>query len=349
MLTRDSARDRGAAGTARLLPVFVLWVPVAAVVALTIGDAFPAGPGSEISLVYFKGGDMGVHLAGVGAFVLLASTSASARRIPEPLFWLLWMLDVVVVGVITRGGMFAADGRLRRVPVRAIGPAVRAPAADRRRSCFVAVALVNPTIDLGLERRLSLGQVIDNVTSVLGDRGQTGRGRAAPGHEELPAEVVATIVDYTVQRALLLDRQGVRHQPRRRGRVPGDGRPRVARAAQRARRGARPHGRPGPRSVDPPQRRLGRGRCSDGRSADRVRDPFLARIAAWLFLYWVAMLVNASFDPYLQGPQGGIWYWTVIGAGFFLTSRCAPTGRSRSRDRRRRPAVRVSAASAEST
>jgi hypothetical protein len=27
------------------------------------------------------------------------------------------------------------------------------------------------------------------------------------------------------------------------------------------------------------------------------------------------MMVNASFDPYLQGPQGGVWYWVIIGAG----------------------------------
>ena len=25
--------------------------------------------------------------------------------------------------------------------------------------------------------------------------------------------------------------------------------------------------------------------------------------------------MNASFDVYLQGPMGGIWYWSIIGLG----------------------------------
>ncbi|MFL5330791.1 MAG: O-antigen ligase family protein [Gemmataceae bacterium] len=31
--------------------------------------------------------------------------------------------------------------------------------------------------------------------------------------------------------------------------------------------------------------------------------------------YWLAFMINASFDVYLEGPMGGIWYWTVYGFG----------------------------------
>jgi hypothetical protein len=27
------------------------------------------------------------------------------------------------------------------------------------------------------------------------------------------------------------------------------------------------------------------------------------------------MVINTSFDPYLEGPQGSIWFWTVFGLG----------------------------------
>lgn len=27
------------------------------------------------------------------------------------------------------------------------------------------------------------------------------------------------------------------------------------------------------------------------------------------------MLINLSFDVYLEGPVGGMWFWTVIGLG----------------------------------
>jgi hypothetical protein len=47
----------------------------------------------------------------------------------------------------------------------------------------------------------------------------------------------------------------------------------------------------------------------------RVGNDFWCRVDIWLLVYWIAMLVNTSFDPYLEGPQGGIWFWAVIGVG----------------------------------
>jgi hypothetical protein len=55
-------------------------------------------------------------------------------------------------------------------------------------------------------------------------------------------------------------------------------------------------------------------------------DPRLAVIGALLFVYWVAMLVDTSFDPYLEGPQGGIWFWVVFGLGL-VVMRIAPRRR----------------------
>jgi len=47
----------------------------------------------------------------------------------------------------------------------------------------------------------------------------------------------------------------------------------------------------------------------------RAGDARLAAIGAWILLYWFAMTVNTSFDPYIEGPQGGIWFWAVFGLG----------------------------------
>jgi O-antigen ligase len=49
--------------------------------------------------------------------------------------------------------------------------------------------------------------------------------------------------------------------------------------------------------------------------ARRDRQMFWAQIDAWLLFYWLAMIINANFDPYLEGPQGGIWFWSIFGAG----------------------------------
>ncbi len=50
----------------------------------------------------------------------------------------------------------------------------------------------------------------------------------------------------------------------------------------------------------------------------RRGETVLAATAAWLLLYWVAMMIDTSVDPYIEGPQGGIWFWAVIGAGLVV-------------------------------
>jgi hypothetical protein len=52
----------------------------------------------------------------------------------------------------------------------------------------------------------------------------------------------------------------------------------------------------------------------------RAGDLQLAALGGWIFAYWVAMLVDTSFDPYLEGPQGGIWFWVIFGLGLVVMS-----------------------------
>jgi hypothetical protein len=35
----------------------------------------------------------------------------------------------------------------------------------------------------------------------------------------------------------------------------------------------------------------------------------------FLLAYWTALITRASFDVYLEGPVGGIWFWTIYGVG----------------------------------
>jgi len=50
----------------------------------------------------------------------------------------------------------------------------------------------------------------------------------------------------------------------------------------------------------------------------RTGDTKVAAVGAWILVYWTATMVNTSFDPYLEGPQGGIWFWTLIGLGLTI-------------------------------
>ena len=29
----------------------------------------------------------------------------------------------------------------------------------------------------------------------------------------------------------------------------------------------------------------------------------------------IAFMINAAFDVFLEGPMGGIWFWTIYGVG----------------------------------
>jgi O-antigen ligase len=53
--------------------------------------------------------------------------------------------------------------------------------------------------------------------------------------------------------------------------------------------------------------------------AKRAGELRLAALLTWVLAYWAAVLVNASFDPYLESPQGGIWFWCVFAYGIALT------------------------------
>jgi hypothetical protein len=46
------------------------------------------------------------------------------------------------------------------------------------------------------------------------------------------------------------------------------------------------------------------------------------------------MVINMAFDVYLEGPQGGIWFWSVLGLGVAALT-------IQDRQRRREPALQT--------
>jgi O-antigen ligase len=51
----------------------------------------------------------------------------------------------------------------------------------------------------------------------------------------------------------------------------------------------------------------------------RRRDRVVwSRVALWCFVYWLAMVVDSCFDVALEGPQLGIWFWSLMGFGVAL-------------------------------
>jgi hypothetical protein len=49
--------------------------------------------------------------------------------------------------------------------------------------------------------------------------------------------------------------------------------------------------------------------------ARRRRDEHWAGLFLFLFAYFAAFAINGSFDVFIEGPMGGIWFWTIFGVG----------------------------------
>jgi len=49
--------------------------------------------------------------------------------------------------------------------------------------------------------------------------------------------------------------------------------------------------------------------------SNRIRSSFWSNLYLWIFCYWLTLIINMSFDVYIEGPQGGIWFWAIIGFG----------------------------------
>ncbi|MFL5751330.1 MAG: O-antigen ligase family protein [Chloroflexota bacterium] len=293
----------------RLIPVFLLWVPVAAL--LTLFVSLPNVPGSAVPIVVFKGGDFGVHLAGIAAFIFLGLYAAGRGiRLPEPLIWIPWLFAVAVAGILNRGGLVAAS--------MAAATLLYVRAATRWLAVIfiavilmVPVILIDPRIELGTGREISVGQMVDNVTSLFGEADNPG----LEGTKEFRLRWWSTIVGYTIGGPYFWTGKGYGINL-----ADDDGFQPTADHSLRA-----PHnthieilarsGVPGLLLWIVLQAAYG---LSLLRAAARARargDTAWVPVLGFIFIYWLAALMNASFDPYLQGPQGGIWFWSMFGVG----------------------------------
>jgi len=295
----------------RLLLPLVFWLPVAAVLTVSFGDQLPSVPGSEIPFVSFKAGDAGVQLGGVAAFVLvgLAGRSPAWTVTRESLFWIGWLLSAGLSSALNRGAMIAAS------------TAVLALLFVRRGSSgllalAVAVLLLssawvlNPQVDIGADRKLSIQQFAENAVSIV-----TASGEDNEGTKIWRLAWWDKIIDYTVDGPYrwtgkgyginLADDDGFQ--------VNADGSLRAPHSANfefLARSGV-----PG----------LGLWLLlllayavtilRAARVAAATGQHFYLAVLGWVFVYWIAAVVNMSVDVYLGGPQGGIWFWSMIGVG----------------------------------
>lgn len=267
--------------------------------------SLPMLPGTNVTALSAKGGDIMVHIAGCCAFIMVGMGRMNWKLA------LLLLVDLAIIMVSNRGGMISWAIALSLVMM------LRPPQLKLSKLVYgfavliTILALWNPTFQLQERRSISLEQVWTNVMSIFVE----SEDSALKGTKEWRLQWWGEIIDYTVFGEYFLfgkgfginlaNSDGYQVEEEDALRSPHNGHMTVLARA----------GVPGFALW-----LLFHGvwffqmffTCLEAR---RSGDYNWAGIFLFLMAYWLAFMVNSSFDVFLEGPMGGIWFWSIMGAG----------------------------------
>ncbi len=305
----------------RALPWFLLWAPVAVALDRGFSDAVPNVPDSDTSLFSFKPGDFAVHAALAIAFLWLADERPRGR-VPSRVRVLtaLGLVGVFVAGSQNRGGLLAALTILliTMVFLRERGQLVYA--AVFTLGALLAVALVlDLRVNLGA-REVSAQQMLANAQSLLGAE----EDHDLTGTVAWRLELWGAVFDDVAYGDLFVTGWGFG--------------PNLGELYGVAGEGEQPLRSPHNSHLNVLARMGVSGAVAwgllwlvwFGAVGSRVgpRHDVLpgsqAALAAWALAAIAGMLVNAVFDPTLEGPQVAVWFWSLTG---FATALLVGAGR----------------------
>lgn len=301
---------------------FVVWIACAFPFYIFLGDMLPRwpwGPEEGTPVIVFKGGDVGVQLAGIIAFFLV-TVPAMPRRNPLLSTWVTlpcWLVSFVVAASINRGGFLALliatafsayCARLKRVAVLGLvfGLFVLFGA-------FSSANDVLPEYRRG-DRAISIEQLSTNIQSMFTDVDNFG----GTGTKRWRLEWWGSIISYTFDGEYfwtgkgfgvnLADDDGFQVTSDRSLRSPHNGHLTIL-----ARMGV-----PGFTVWILFLLTLLFRLWKRYKKWKRLAEDFHAGVCAWVLTFLGAALINATFDVYLEGPMGGIWFWSVVGLAIGL-------------------------------
>ena len=292
----------------RFVPWLLVLLPAFWVVDQLWNRWLPTWPWApDVRVILLKGGDCLVHLTGVLAFWV----SGLAGRVPA---WqvALFAMTAIAVGTSNRGGL------LTLLVVGTLCFMLR-PRSGAMRSLIIGAAAVfmvaaASNIDIqvpGESRTMSTWQLMENVTSITTRAGEGD----LQGTKQWRLSWWRDIADYTVFGEYFWAGKGfginlanddgyqVNEDESLRS-------PHSAHMTVLARMGV-----PGVLLwillLASWAWTLGRAYLLSRSRGDRTWNG----IFLFLFAYGLACLLNSSFDVFLEGPMGGIWFWTLVGMG----------------------------------
>ncbi|HVM15651.1 MAG TPA: O-antigen ligase family protein [Egibacteraceae bacterium] len=307
-----SLLDRLLSWYARILPWFLVWGGVAVIVSRQLTNG-PTVPGTGVPVFGFKAGDLAVHLAiGLSFFWLLKGEETLPARRLRLLVTGAGLMSLLIAGTTNRGGFVSAAFILG-------GTALASPARRRTMVSTVAgvlllllalAALSDARLDVD-GREISLRQLAENVSTLVGAEGsEKGAQRGTVqwrlaywgdiAQDTLAGNNGPLGLGFGPNLADTYGYQVAFDEPLRNAHnshvtlLARLGLPGFAvwllfwlvwfRTLASKRRKASPESR---------ERHL----------------------SSWLTISVLGILVNAAFDPGLEGPQVALWLWTLVGIG----------------------------------
>lgn len=319
----------------RIAPWLVRWIPLSMALYYALGNGgLPKLPGTNVTVINYKGGDLGVHLTILAAFLLLGFYERSRRSAPgEWAFKLAWVAGAILVLAVSRATFLTLSVGLGLVFL------VRHSSARRVRLVGVLVAtcvvmlVLNPSVPVGQGNAISPSAFATSFVSIFSSTAgadETTVAQDLQGSRHFRLAWWKEIADYTFHGPYfwtgkgyginLADADGFSVGKSSDLRAPHNSTMTVL-----ARSGV-----PGLVLWLLLQGVFVTSLLVALQRARRAGATYWYRFDTLLLVAWAAMVINTSFDPYLEGPQGGIWFWSVVGAGIagvHIQNRDLPAGR----------------------
>ncbi len=290
---------------------FAKWMlilaPIAFSIAIFANPHLPNAFWADVPYVLVKGGDLVVHLTGIFAFAVLLGGLETAFVVPMMILNLLLFFTGRAAMVTFCTGAAIVTALRPRSPVPwGVFP-----------SLVLGVVLLwvfdvhigMPSREIG--RVVSADQIVENIASIFTDSDNENLA----GSKQWRLLWWDTIYGYTIHGKYfwdgkgfgvnLADDDGFQVELDHSLRSPHNGH-----LTMLARGGV-----PMLAIWAVCQLTLGYGLVSSAWSAYRRKNTHWFALLVFLFVYWLAYLINASFDVFLEGPVGGIWFWCVYGWG----------------------------------
>src|SRR5256885_3784347 len=297
----------------RFVPVFLVGAPLVWLATILldnlsrwIGIGVPMWPGTGVPIIDAKAGDLLVHLGGAAAFMAVGLAGEVKRS------RIALLAAGVALTALSRGGLLAFSIAF----LVAVVSRPRSRSAWNITALFAGAILLLALTDVhlrfpGNDREVSFQQLVQHVESAAG----SGGAQDLENTKEWRLAWWATIVGYTIGGDYRWAGKGYGVNL-----ATDDGFQASEDDSLRS-----PHNatmtvlaRSGVIGLGLWLLLLGTWFVHIVRAiVDARRDNERQWYALFTFLlaYWLALLVNGSFDVFLEGPPGGIWLWSGIGVG----------------------------------